>query len=255
MKKKVELILIKLIKIYLNRREPISSTLLKELTNIDMSPSTIRGYFQNLEKMGLIEKEHFSSGSYPSAKAMEFFWKQYFPNTINISFKEFKKKCEKLDIGAFIKIFENQMLNEIYNVNNKFIVLEFENNELVIKYDENVFNLLKSFKFLNSKDLIKIFEYYNLLNIVEKIKNFQRNYLINRKLLYNKFNQFNFDFLNEVDDLYINKDKKILIKKYLLFEDQKEIEIYLMGNIYSNFLVLFESMKGGENEEEKEKRN
>ena len=246
MKAKVELVLIELIKNYLNIQEPISSTALKELAQLNMSPSTIRGYFQHLEKMGMIEKEHFASGSYPSMKAMEFFWKQYFPENIDISFEELKEKCEKFEIGAFVKIFENQMLNEVYNVNNKFIVLEFEKDEMVIKYDKNIFNLLKSFKFLNSKDLIKIFEYYNLLNLIKKIRNFQKNYVINQKLLYNKFNQFNFDFFNEIDDFYINKDKKILIKKYLIFEDQKEIEIYLIGNIYSNFLALFDYVKGGD---------
>jgi len=246
MKAKVELVLIELIKNYLNIQEPISSTALKELAQLNMSPSTIRGYFQHLEKMGMIEKEHFASGSYPSMKAMEFFWKQYFPENIEISFEELKEKCEKFEIGAFVKIFENQMLNEVYNVNNKFIVLEFEKDEMVIKYDKNIFNLLKSFKFLNSKDLIKIFEYYNLLNLIKKIRNFQKNYVINQKLLYNKFNQFNFDFFNEIDDFYINKDKKILIKKYLIFEDQKEIEIYLIGNIYSNFLALFDYVKGGD---------
>jgi len=251
MKKKVELVLVELIKNYLNIKEPISSTALKELANLNMSPSTIRGYFQNLEKMGMIEKEHFASGSYPSVKAMEFFWKQNFPLNIKyFSFKELKEKCEEFEVGALVKIFENQMLNEVYNVNNKFIVLEFENDETVIKYDENIFNLLKSFKFLDSKELMKIFSHYNLFNLIKKIKNFQKSYLINQNLLYNKLNKFNLDFLKEIDDFYINYNKKLLIKKYFLFNEREEIEIYLIGNIYSNFLGLFESMKGGENGKE-----
>jgi len=248
MKEKVELVLVELIKSYLNVKEPISSTALKELAQLNMSPSTIRGYFQSLEKMGMIEKEHFASGSYPSMKAMEFFWAKNLPSSIKyFSFEELKEKCEEFEIGALVKIFENQMLNEVYNVKNRFIVLEFENDETVIKYDENIFNLLKSLKFLESKELIKIFKHYKLLELIKKIKNFQKNYLINQKLLYNKFNKLNLDFLKEIDDFYINYNKKVLIKKYSCFDEKKEIEIYLIGNIYSNFLGLFESMKGGEN--------
>jgi len=248
MKEKVELVLIELIKNYLNIQEPISSAALKRLAQLEMSPSTIRVYFQNLEKMGMIEKEHFASGSYPSIKAMEFFWKRNFPQKIEISsFDELKEKCKKFKIGAFIKVFENQMLKEVYNVHNKFIVLEFENDETIIKYDTNIFNLLKSLKYLDSKELIKIFKHYKLLTLTKKIKNFQKSYMINQKLIYNKLN---LELLKEIDDFYINYNKKLVIKKYFMFDNKKEMEIYLVGDIYSNFLGVVESMKGGDYEKE-----
>ncbi len=249
MKKKVEFILNELIKNYLKLKQPISSTSLKNLANLNISPSTIRGYFQALEKMGMVQKEHFASGSYPSLKAMGEFWKNNFPKNINFSsLEELEKKCKELDILAFVKVFENQLLKEVYNVENKFIILEFENDESVIKYDENVFHLLKSLRYLHAKDIIKILSHYNIAKLVKKIKNFQKEYTINQNLLYNKFSNLNLEFLNEVDDLYINYNEKFLIKKYKLFNNDNEIEIYLIGDIYSNFLELFESMKGGENE-------
>ena len=249
MNKKVELVLNELIKNYLKIHQPISSAYLKELAHFNISPSTIRGYFQTLEKMGMIEKEHFASGSYPSIKAMEYYWRENLPiNIENFSIDILKEQCEKFDIVAFIKIFENQMLNEVYNVNNKFIVLEFENDETVIKYDENVFNLLKSFKYLNLKELLKFFKHYNLNKLIENIKNFKKTYIINQKLLYNNFSEVNFDFLNQIDKFFINYDKKFLIKKYEVNDDKKEIDVYLVGDIYSNFTEFFDFMKGGEYE-------
>ncbi len=215
MNKKVELVLNELIKNYLKIHQPISSTYLKELAQLSMSPSTIRGYFQILEKMGMIEKEHFASGSYPSTKAMEYYWRENLPiNIKNFSIEILKERCEEFNIVAFIKIFENQVLNEVYNVNNKFIVLEFENEEAVIKYDENIFNLLKSLKFLELKELIKIFKHYKINNLLKKIKNFQKNYIFNQNLLYNKFNNINLSFLNHIDDYYIKYNQTIFTGVY-----------------------------------------
>ena len=248
MNKKVELVLNELIKNYLKIHQPISSTYLKELAQLSMSPSTIRGYFQILEKMGMIEKEHFASGSYPSTKAMEYYWRENLPiNIKNFSIEILKEKCEEFNIVAFIKIFENQVLNEVYNVNNKFIVLEFENDETVIKYEENLFNLLKSFKYLNLKELLKFFKHYNLNQLIKNVKNFKKTYIINQKLLYNNFSEVNFEFLNQVNKFFINYDKKFIIRKYEIDDNKKEIDIYLIGNIYSDFIKFFDSMKGGEN--------
>ncbi len=248
MKNKVEFILNELIKTYLKVQEPISSTALKELSHLNMSPSTIRGYFQILEKKGMIQKEHFASGSYPSVKAMDFYWKHKLPKKIKFfSIDLLEEECKQYNVSALVKIFENQMLKEVYNVKNKFIVLEFEEDETVLKYDENIYNLLKSLKYLNLKELKKILTHYKLYDLLKNIKNFQKKYIINQKLLYNKFNNINFDFLKQVEDYYINYDEKLLIKKYHLLNEEKEIDIYIIGDIYSDFESLFESMKGGEN--------
>lgn len=252
MKNKVEFILNELIKTYLKVQEPISSTALKKLAHLNMSPSTIRGYFQNLEKMGMIKKEHFSSGSYPSLKAMEFYWKNNFPKKIKFfSLELLEEKCEKYNISALVKIFENQVLMEVYNVNNKFIVLEFKSDEIVIKYDENLFYLLKSLKYIELKELFKVLKHYKLLSLMKKIQKFQKDYIINKKLLYNKFNDFKFDSLNQIDDYSINYNNKMIIKKYRIINSEKEIDICLIGSVYTDFEDFFESMKGGENEQEK----
>jgi len=247
MNKKVELVLNELIKLYLKNRKPISSTLLKELSDINLAPSTIRGYFQLLEKNGLIEKEHFSSGSFPSKKAMEIFWKNNFPKDLYLNLDELKSISTQFEVVLIAKIFENQMLVDVYNLNNKFIVLEFETDEVVIRYSNELYKFLKSLTKIYLKDLEKLILRYKLDLLREKLKIFQKELNFNEKLLYNKFNKLDLTNLNKVNN--ISFVDEFVIKKFKFKSSYKEFEISLIGDIYTDFLSLFDSMKGGDIEE------
>ena len=248
MNERLKLILNELIKNYIKIKEPISSKSLKDLAHLDISASTIRGYFQNLEKKGMLKKEHISSGSYPSIKAMEFFWNQMLPQRYELSIDILNEKCKEFDIFAYIKIFENQLLYNIYNVQNKFIVLEFENDELVIKYQKEIFDLLNSFKMMYISDLQKIFFKYKIDILNEKLKKFNKDIKINEKLLYNSFNNLNLNNLSYINNIKIDYKNRLIIKKTEFSKDNKNFEIYLIGDIYSDFLSLFELIKEGKNE-------
>ena len=248
MNKRLELILYKLIKYYIKIKEPISSKSLKDLAHLNISASTIRGYFQNLEKEGMLKKEHISSGSYPSIKAMELFWNQMLPKKCEITIDKLNEECKEFDIFAYIKISENQLLNEIYNVKDKFILLEFDNDEIVIKYQKEIFDLLNSFKMMYISDLEKIFIKYKIDSLLEKLKKFNKNIKINEKLLYNNFNNLNLNDLSYINNIKIDYQNQSIIKKIEFSKDNSNFEIYLIGNIYSDFLSLFETMKGGKNE-------
>jgi len=246
MNEKVELVLNELIKLYLKNRKPISSTLLKELSDINLAPSTIRGYFQLLEKNGLIEKEHFSSGSFPSKKAMEIFWKSNFPKDVDLNLNKIDEISNQFEVVLIAKIFENQMLIDVYNLNNKFIVLEFENDEVVIRYSSELYQFLKSLTKIYLRDLEKLILKYKLNLLKEKLKIFQKELNFNEKLLYNKFDKLDLTYLNEVDN--ISFIDNFVVKKFKFKSSYKEFEISLIGDIYTDFLSLFDSMKGGENE-------
>ncbi len=248
MNKRLELILYKLIKYYIKIKEPISSKSLKDLAHLNISASTIRGYFQNLEKEGMLKKEHISSGSYPSIKAMELFWNRMLPKKCEMTIDKLNKECKEFDIFAYIKISENQLLNEIYNVKDKFILLEFDNDEIVIKYQKEIFDLLNSFKMMYISDLEKIFIKYKIDSLLEKLKKFNKNIKINEKLLYNNFNNLNLNDLSYINNIKIDYQNQSIIKKIEFSKDNSNFEIYLIGNIYSDFLSLFETMKGGKNE-------
>jgi len=245
MNKKVELVLNALIDTYLKYNKPISSTTLKEEAELPYSASSIRNYLQNLEKTGLVIKEHFSSGSKPSKKAMLNYWQDVLPTKFKeIDIDTLKNKCYELDIFAFVKVFENQMLNNVYNFKNKFLILEFEKEEIVFKYSENLFLFLNSLKGLYLEDIKHIFKKYKLDNI-KKIDNLYDYFTFNQKILYNLCNDFE---VERFKDFNLNTSIAPFEKKGVIYKFKaNNLEAILVADVYSNFLELISSLQGGEN--------
>jgi len=251
MKKKLEFILNELIKNYLVLKEPISSSTLKKLSNLKVSPSTIRGYFQALEEIGMVDKEHFASGSYPTKQAMELFWQNHFPREIDFSIEDLEKKADEFEIVVIVEMFENELLNKVYNFKDKYIILEFEQNEIILRYSKELFKFFKSLEKLDTYNMFSLLKHYNLGFLLEKFEIFKKEFTFNKKLLYNKFNEVDINFFNKTDmDLVIKKE--FLMKKYSCLDKSSKIDMILIGDIYSDFLSFFEILKGGDNEEKKE---
>jgi heat-inducible transcriptional repressor len=250
MKNKVELILEELIKEYLKELSPISSTKLKEKANLPFSASSIRSYMQKLHENGLIEKEHLSSGSKPSQKALKVFWIENFQN-LDLDFKNLEEKVVENNLYFSAKIFENELLKKVYKYE-KFIILEFEKNEFIFKYDENLYIFLKSFEGIAYDQIRNYLEYLNLSNIFKKFDLMYEYLCYNQKRLFDlnqvidikPFIDFEFDSFQKG----LNFMNEILIYKNLKKFDDKWFEYILVGDIYSNFLNL---IKGGAGEEKK----
>ena len=62
-----------LIKEYVKRAEPISSSFLAEKCGFDCSPATLRAEMMELEKNGYLRQPHTSAGRVPTDKAYRFF--------------------------------------------------------------------------------------------------------------------------------------------------------------------------------------
>jgi heat-inducible transcriptional repressor len=244
MKNKVELVLEELIKEFLKESAPISSTKLKEKANLPFSASSIRSYMQKLKENGLIEKEHLSSGSKPSKKALRAFWIENFEN-IDFELDNLEEKIIENNLYFAAKVFENELLKKVYKYD-KFIILEFEKNEFVFKYDENLYTFLKSLEGIYFDQIRDYLEYLNLSEIFKKID------LIYEYLCYNQKRLFEFSQVIDIKpfiEFEFSKVKKglnfmndILIYKNLKKIDDKWFEYILIGDIYSNFLNL---IKGG----------
>jgi heat-inducible transcriptional repressor len=244
MKNKVELVLEELIKEYLKELSPISSTKLKENANLPFSASSIRSYMQRLHENGLIEKEHLSSGSRPSPKALKAFWIENFQN-LDLDFKNLEEKIVENNLYFSAKIFENELLKKVYKYD-KFIILEFENHEFAFRYDEKLYLFLKSLEGIYFDQIRGYLEYLNLNEIFKKIDTIYKYLCYNQKRLFElnqvidikPFIDFEFDSFQKG----LNFMNEILIYKDLKKVDDKWFEYILVGDIYSNFLNL---IKGG----------
>lgn len=71
--KRESLLLILLIKRYVDTKKPVSSKYLYDVYSERLSPSTIRSVLFSLEKKGFLKKEHTSSGRVPTDLAYKYF--------------------------------------------------------------------------------------------------------------------------------------------------------------------------------------
>lgn len=247
MNEKVELVLNQLIQVYLNKSEPLSSTKLKEIANLPFSASSIRSYLKKLEENELVRKEHFSSGSYPSVKAMKTFWRKNLKDrTIDTS--DLENVSEELDIYVMIEMFENQLLVDVYNLNNKFIILEFEKDEVVFKFDNNLYTFFQSVKGMLLDELKKYLLHLGLEKEYKKLKSLYKYQSFNKQFIYKQnidssiFEGYKFDLFPKGIS-FINE---YLVFRTIQNEHKQYKHILLIGNIYTDFFEVTKPVKGGE---------
>lgn len=68
-----QLLLKKLVELYLEAGKPVGSRTLSKLPEIQLSPATIRNVMADLEAMGLIESPHTSAGRVPTARGLRLY--------------------------------------------------------------------------------------------------------------------------------------------------------------------------------------
>ncbi len=84
---------------YIETAEPVSSAIIVEKYENDISSATVRNDMADLEKMGYLEKTHTSSGRVPSAKGYRLYVDELLKYD-NISLEEIKYIQEKLESKA-----------------------------------------------------------------------------------------------------------------------------------------------------------
>ena len=242
-----EQILNYLIETYLTELTPISSGELKRKCELSFSPSTIRNYFQKLDDEGLILKLHISSGSVPSNMALRHYWLENLGfNGSEISKENLQEVANQFDVFITIKEKENLTLNSILNIEDRFIILDFSNKEVVFRYSNELFRLLnelKGYSLENVKKFLKILK----IDIkdkfsINKIENF------NREFLYKHYKEFSIDsmFNEEIFENFskgLSFNENYLIYKIDAFVDGKESEFIVLGDIHTNYINLFNSIK------------
>ena len=97
-------ILFSIINSYILDGEPIGSKSLADEYNLNISPATIRNEMSALEKMGLIEKAHSSSGRLPSDKGYRMFVDYILENELE-DIKNVKKN------NAFVNLLDKRYHN------------------------------------------------------------------------------------------------------------------------------------------------
>ena len=167
---KKEFLLQSIIKAYIEHLEPIGSTQLKSMYDITYSPATIRGYFKKLGEEGYLAQEHISSGRTPTTEAL----KQYWQTKLNFKLKGINLRAleyyaSNIGLCVFIKKEKSDVLKNILNVENKYMILEFSSFAISVKYSDALYRFLNDMIGLDLKDITKVSKDVGAYEVYESI--------------------------------------------------------------------------------------
>ena len=227
---KKEFLLQSIIKAYIEHLEPIGSTQLKSMYDLEYSAATIRGYFKKLGEEGFLAQEHISSGRTPTNEAL----KQYWIGKLNfklsgINIKALEYLANKIGLTVFLKKEKSEILQNLINVENKYIILEFSSFAVNIKFSSALYRFLNDLKQTSLEDILKISKDVGAYELYSAI---------NQTLQNSDFDIFNYkEFLN----LALNYDfDEFTINRFLkgnIIDELKE-GLYFDGFLPENYIGI-----------------
>ena len=247
-KMKKEMILNHLIDVYLKEKSPISSGELKKACELPFSPSTIRNYFQKLDEEGLIVKVHISSGSIPSRDALCEYWIESLDfDNIEIDADKLPKSILQYDLFGAFRYKEEVRLENIINVNNKYIVLDFGKYEIVLRYSNELLYLFFELSGYFIDDIKKILKHVGLKNVAQKFEVGEVEFF-NKEFLYKNYKNFSIEKMldGEVFEVFpkgLSFNNDFVAYNIDAFIDQKVGEFIVVGELCNNYIGFFESIK------------
>ena len=175
---KRDLILNSIIEAYLQDNMPIGSSELGSRMSAAIPASTIRVYFKKLSDEGEITKLHISGGRIPTIAAMRRYWSEIFAiSDINLEINDaegLKKLCDEFELYCMIfGTIDNELL-EILNLNNRYMILNFGEDEIVIKFDSRMYKFLSNLAGVSLNKLELICSQVGLSELKSKIRELKR---------------------------------------------------------------------------------
>lgn len=173
---KKEFLLQSIIKAYIEHLEPIGSSQLKSMYDIRYSPATIRGYFKKLGEEGYLAQEHVSSGRTPTIEAL----RQYWSSKLNFKLRFVDEDAinyfaTNIGVSAFVLEQTSDILRNIFNVENRYMILEFTTFNVTVKYSDALYRFLSDMISLELKHIVNISKQVGALEIYDSVNQFLKN--------------------------------------------------------------------------------
>jgi heat-inducible transcriptional repressor len=194
---KKEFLLHSIIKAYIEHLEPIGSSQLKSMYDISYSPATIRGYFKKLGDEGFLAQEHVSSGRTPTTEALKMYWR----NKLNFRLEYVDERAiaylsNDLGMSVFIQDQKSDILKNILNVENRYMILEFTSFAITIKYSDALYRFLSDMISLELVHIVNIAKQVGAMEIYEQVSQYLQNknfHIYNTKEFFSLALKYNFD--------------------------------------------------------------
>lgn len=198
---KRDLILESIISAYLKDNTPIGSDELGSRMEVSIPASTIRVYFKKLSDEGVITKLHVSGGRIPTIITMNHYWQEkldFSKKLIINGDTSLNSIVREFDIYCMIFTSDSDILSEVINHNQRFIILTFDNDEIILKYNARVFRFLTNLIGVELKNLERISMQVGLSELRTKIRELKHSkvqFLANEVVAYSIFKDERFKIL------------------------------------------------------------
>lgn len=162
---------------YIKNPGPIGSEQLKLRLDLEISSATIRNYFKKLVEDGLLMQFHISGGRVPTVQALQEFWRHRLQTVEKVevcSLERLDETCKTYKVPTVVRFEESNRVVNIYPAARKFLVLELEQGEVVLRYDEQMELFLKEFIGVEACELSKVAVHYRLFELAEKLDALER---------------------------------------------------------------------------------
>ncbi|WP_169974926.1 MULTISPECIES: HrcA family transcriptional regulator [unclassified Campylobacter] len=255
---KRDLILESIIQAYLSDNSPIGSSELGSRMSVSIPASTIRVYFKKLSDEGAITQFHISGGRIPTTSTMNAYWQSHlnFKDEFLIHNERFLKMLvDSMEIYCMIYGDREQNLEEILRVNDKFLILNFNYDEIVLKFDPRVEKFLNNLIGASLNKLEQISMQVGLNELKNKIKELKRTKIYfqeNEGVAFNMFKDERFRMILDPSFEHLMasnltfsplfEESFIGIKCKVNYLD-KEAKMICAGSVYADYEKFFNQIK------------
>jgi heat-inducible transcriptional repressor len=219
---KKEFLLQSIIRAYIENLEPIGSNQLKSMYDLSFSPATIRGYFKKLGDEGYLEQEHISSGRIPTIEALKEYWREKLNfELLGVDYDNLKTLSHNMGLSVFILQLHSKKLQRVLNIENAYMILEFESFVITVKYTSALYRFLNDMIGLDADDILDVARQVGATQLYDEL---------NRYLQKSEFGMINIKYFLR------------FAVKYDLSEDM--ISRFMHGNVMQNLKegVYFENL-------------
>ena len=219
---KKEFLLHSIIRAYIENLEPIGSNQLKSMYDLSFSPATIRGYFKKLGDEGYLEQEHISSGRTPTIEALKEYWRDKLTfELLSVDYENLKILSHNMGLSVFILQLQSKKLQRVLNIENAYMILEFESFVITVKYTSALYRFLTDMIGLDADDILDVAKQVGATQLYEEL---------NRYLQKSEFGMINIKYFLK------------FAVRYDLSEDV--ISRFMHGNVMQNIKegVYFENL-------------
>lgn len=197
---------------YIKTATPIGSQHLQSIIDMEISSATIRNYFKQMVKDGILVQFHISGGRVPSQNALKEFWFERLAPINSVRIDDFERVAEaskEYKIASILRINESDKLSNVFAAGLKYIIAEFEKGEVLLRGDAHLKAFLDEFIGLEAPQIKALSLHYGVQEVYVKLS----------------------EYISSKDAAVVNKEEILEIAKSDNYWAQEMMPMFMDGKV------------------------